>query len=125
MAQKETHVNGQAMAQMPKYRCHKEVWALKIERVDWGSESSGWLFPADKTFAPIEVSREWFAKHQPASGGYYVTYQDGYTSFSPADAFESGYTLIGERQVYAGRDRHVTGHPGEGKPQSIDLTSLL
>ncbi|MCK9988658.1 MAG: hypothetical protein AzoDbin1_05130 [Azoarcus sp.] len=27
-------------------------------------------------------------------GGYYVVYEDGYKSFSPAIAFESGYTRI-------------------------------
>ena len=33
-------------------------------------------------------------KHQPTVGGYYVVYKDGYKSFSPADAFESGYTRV-------------------------------
>lgn len=27
-------------------------------------------------------------------GGYYVVYEDGYESWSPAEAFEKGYTLI-------------------------------
>ena len=29
-----------------------------------------------------------------AVGGYYVVYEDGYKSFSPAGAFESGYTPL-------------------------------
>ena len=33
-------------------------------------------------------------KHKPEVGGYYVVYEDGYKSFSPAGAFESGYTLL-------------------------------
>jgi hypothetical protein len=33
-------------------------------------------------------------KHRPQVGGYYVLYEDGYHSFSPAPAFESGYSLI-------------------------------
>jgi hypothetical protein len=27
-------------------------------------------------------------------GGYFVVYDDGYTSYSPAAAFESGYSRI-------------------------------
>ena len=30
----------------------------------------------------------------PRVGGYYVVYADGYKSFSPATAFEEGYTKI-------------------------------
>ena len=33
-------------------------------------------------------------KHDPQAGGYYVVYADGYQSFSPAQAFEEGYTRI-------------------------------
>ena len=29
------------MADMPKYKCHKEVWALKIVRVDWAPDPGG------------------------------------------------------------------------------------
>jgi hypothetical protein len=31
-------------------------------------------------------------KHAPQVGGYYVRYPDGYESWSPAKAFEEGYT---------------------------------
>lgn len=34
------------------------------------------------------------AKHKPVAGGYFVVYEDGYESFSPAKAFEEGYTRI-------------------------------
>lgn len=40
------------------------------------------------------MSREWMTKHNPVVGGYLVLYDDGYCSFSPAEAFESGYTRI-------------------------------
>jgi hypothetical protein len=42
----------------------------------------------------ITVSENYIHKHNPQIGGYYVLYEDGYESFSPADAFESGYSLI-------------------------------
>lgn len=40
------------------------------------------------------MSPEYVAKHKPEVGGYYVVYEDGYKSFSPAGAFESGYTPL-------------------------------
>lgn len=82
-----------AAAEMPRYKCHKEVWALKIadlEMVDDGVK----ITPADKGYAPFVESVEYFDKHKPNVGGYYVVYKDGYKSWSPAEAFEDGYTAI-------------------------------
>lgn len=42
----------------------------------------------------VQVSGDYMMKHQPEVGGYYVFYPDGYESFSPAEAFESGYTEL-------------------------------
>jgi len=92
-------------APMPRYQCHKKVWALKIAQItpkpnpDTSGQSASasygaFITPADKGFAPIEVTAEYVIKHKPEVGGYYVVYDDGYTSYSPAAAFESGYTLI-------------------------------
>ena len=73
--------------EMPKYKSHKEVWALKIKSVDATT-----VTPEDAGYAPFEVPEQYIAKHDPKAGGYYVVYEDGYQSFSPAEAFESGYT---------------------------------
>jgi hypothetical protein len=115
-----------AQAEMPRYRCHKEVWALKIkeikrvepprfeglvcrgcstlgtacggcERCKWENENKDRQFlivPADAGYAQFPVSREYMVKHNPQVGGYYVVYKGGYASYSPADAFEDGYSLI-------------------------------
>lgn len=89
-----------AEAELPKYKCHKTVWALKIARIHepmLGSEGdgrSGYLYPEDQRYGAIAPGDEYFAKHKPQAGGYYVVYEDGYKSYSPAPAFESGYTLI-------------------------------
>ena len=89
-----------ASREMPKYECHKKVWALKIKAVAQGTQPTdlpggSWtLHPADDGYGPLEVSHEWYAKHKPEVGGYYVVYEDGYKSFSPAGAFESGYTPL-------------------------------
>lgn len=77
---------------MKKYQCYKVVDAFKIDRiVDNGPEKG--LFPKRPTGSVfVYVSAEWFDKHNPEVGGYYVRYKDGYDSYSPAEAFENGYT---------------------------------
>ena len=90
---------GHAAGEMPRYRCHKEVWALKIASVHHHPPGCGdpvevMLTPDDTRYAPFLVRREYVEKHHPVAGGYYVVYTDGYTSFSPAKAFEDGYTRI-------------------------------
>lgn len=96
-------------APMPQYECHKKVWALKINEVICHADADpsisieefaktdkfqGCHLMVENPFSPIPVDAEWYRKNKPQAGGYYVVYKDGYTSYSPADAFEEGYTLI-------------------------------
>jgi hypothetical protein len=113
-----------AASQMPKYRCHKDVWALKILDVQLAERPTvaeldailntegevpveilpdgsfapkglpGATLIVEEPFAPIVVDSSYVRRHMPKPGGYYVVYKDGYKSFSPADAFEDGYTRI-------------------------------
>ena len=87
-------MESQAMKEMPKYLCSKQVWALKIKRVDINHNGKALLLIEDDGYEPIEVSKEYVNKHQPESGGYYVIYVGGYKSFSPGDAFDAGYEII-------------------------------
>lgn len=91
--------------EMPRYRCHKEVWALKIIEVihkpnpdttgqSAASSYGATIVPAEPGYAAFDVPPEYVNKHQPEAGGYYVVYADGYASYSPAKAFEEGYTPI-------------------------------
>lgn len=88
----------QAGVEMPKYQCHKKVWALKIADIKMHDVGEGrgtvTITPAEKGYSPFEVDFRFLTKHQPKVGGYYVVYDDGYKSFSPAKAFEEGYTKI-------------------------------
>ena len=79
---------------MQKYECHKTVEAMKIHKVDTLADGSVTLVAKDS--GAFNVTKEWFERHEPQIGGYLVRYQDGYTSYSPAQAFEDGYTLIKE-----------------------------
>jgi len=87
----QTHTHG--FAEMPKYKCHKEVWALKIAHLQVGN-GVVLITPKDDGYAPFEVDISYQEKHKPEVGGYYVLYKDGYKSFSPAEAFEEGYTKV-------------------------------
>ena len=89
----------QVAREMPRYKSHKEVWALKIKDISLGHTHDdgteyGMITPEEEGYAPFEVSKEYFDKHKPNIGGYYVVYKDGYKSFSPAGAFEEGYTSV-------------------------------
>lgn len=81
-------------AEMPKYKCHKEVHALKIKDIQVNPDNSAVITPEDEGFASFPVAPDYVTKHNPQAGGYYVVYSDGYRSFSPASAFEEGYTRI-------------------------------
>jgi hypothetical protein len=90
--------------ELPKYTCHKQVWALKIAKIDkyeflrdpaTGNKPDNYytLFPENKRYGPFNVDEKYWNKHHPQIGGYYVQYKDGYQSYSPSKEFEDGYTL--------------------------------
>jgi len=118
-----------AAREMPCYKSHKHVWALKIKAIEranpptiqelqdlldsqeeipvtvnsYGSLSAqgkdvdeevvgAFITPEEDGYATFPVSRKYVLKHNPQVGGYYVVYADGYKSWSPAQAFEEGYT---------------------------------
>lgn len=81
-------------AEMPKYQCHKKVWALKIKKVVVNSDGTAVVTPSEKGFGEFDLESGYVNKHKPQAGGYYVQYEGGYESYSPEDAFESGYSLI-------------------------------
>lgn len=83
---------------MPRYKCHKEVWALKIKSIEFKREPNSTIraatiTPAEAGYGPFDVDAAYVNKHAPMPGGYYVAYDDGYKSYSPAAAFEAGYSL--------------------------------
>ena len=81
-----------ASREMPKYECHKKVWALKIAGIVGDQHGGVYFQPAEDGYDKVPMSPEYVAKHKPEVGGYYVVYEDGYKSFSPASAFESAFT---------------------------------
>lgn len=88
---------GAASMEMPRYKCHKEVWALEIDTVDtpdFPNISGATLSFKDKGYASVKVGRVMFSRYVPVPGDFYVQYKDGYKSFSPRKEFLDGYTKI-------------------------------
>lgn len=79
---------------LPEYQCHKVVRAAKIRDVEGFKDGSGILYMdhPDEGRVMTPVGIEYMSKHKPQAGGYFVVYEDDYQSWSPAEAFEEGYT---------------------------------
>lgn len=106
------------------FESHKTVEAYKIVSVmptnDGGKLS---LEKRDGSTLRVKVSHAYMLKHEPRAGGYYVKYVDGYESFSPAKAFEDGYTLLEDKSnvqyshldacVYPSRNKTIAVAPDE------------
>lgn len=81
------------------YKCHKVVKAVKVVEVHDTDEAS---ISRLVTVEGVDGYRQRVRISVPASlaigllipGCYYVVYEDGYTTISPAKAFEAGYNLI-------------------------------
>ena len=77
---------------MNRYKSHKEVEAFKITGIsELSTQGMTRLLGGSDVMV---VAQNYMDKHKPQVGGYYVRYADGYESWSPADAFEGGYTRI-------------------------------
>lgn len=91
---------------MKTYRSHKTVQAFKISRVETlqseeliggdGPRPDGAMLYDESGSMQASVAQAYLTKHRPKVGGYYVQYEDGYESWSPAEAFEGGYTEMTE-----------------------------
>lgn len=77
---------------LPRYNCHKSVWAGEITKLE-ASEEGAYLSMFHEGVIEIHVDSEFCIRHNPRVGGYLVIYDDGYMSYSPKEAFESGYTM--------------------------------
>ena len=84
------------MPTLPRYRCHKVVEAFKIGLIHQDPTGRATLTPALEAVRRIvgvfTVDAAYVTKHAPKVGGFFVRYEDGYCSWSPAEAFEAGYT---------------------------------
>lgn len=67
------------------------------------------IVPVEDNFPPFNVDGSFMAKHKPQAGGYFVVYTDGYQSYSPAKAFEEGYTRAEANALQLGAAARAVG----------------
>jgi hypothetical protein len=89
-------MEGTAMCEMPRYKSHKTVHALKIAAVEIHEDQSATIAPEDDGFAPFKTQPGWGERFKGSEDdrGYYVVYDDGYASWSPTKAFDEGYDRV-------------------------------
>ena len=78
---------------MPGWQCHKRVQAAKITHADRSLAEPDKITFTFENAAPYTTHLIAAFQRSDVVGGYFVRYDDGYESWSPASAFESGYTL--------------------------------
>lgn len=87
------------MTTMQLYHCHKIVEASKITLVTsisgTGEDNKPYIIPHKAEVETADgIFNVSYGEKMPAIGDYLVRYADGYVSWSPAKAFEEGYTAI-------------------------------
>jgi hypothetical protein len=80
-------------SKLPRWQSHKVVNAAKITAVE---DDGTMVLNASDNGRAIKVrpAERMFARYRPVPGDYYVIYEDGYASISPAATFESGYHML-------------------------------
>lgn len=84
---------------LPSYTGTKTVLAAKITGVTAAKDDKGNGLLCLEGESDWLISSDWLLKHCPPGGpqefvgGYLVIYEDGYTSWSPAEPFEKAYRL--------------------------------
>jgi hypothetical protein len=77
------------------------VWALKIAKVHHDEDGQGLAlgFEGNQFALRAFTSSQLEHKPVPEAGMYFVQYEGGYFSFSPADTFEKGYRSADEQPL--------------------------
>ena len=85
-------------AALTKWVCKKQVWAEKIINIRFnpnGDPKIQWELANGEM---ISVSPDLLCRGTTTpTGGYYVLYENGYESWSPADVFEAGYVKMEDK----------------------------
>lgn len=103
--------NSAPQTPMPGFISHKRVWALKIAKVHIDEDGQGIALQFEGSHFALRAFTSSQLKHKPIpeAGMYFVQYEGGYFSFSPADAFEKGYSPAEQEPVV----ENITLIPGK------------
>lgn len=90
----QNEMNAGFLALLPHWKCHKVVQAGRISLMARDEPNGMLMVHAEPSNMPFAVPLDFLRRHHPEIGGYFTVYEDGYISYSPAAAFEAGYSLI-------------------------------
>lgn len=79
---------------LPRYRSHKTVSALEIEKCTYHDPGDPIMYFIDTSYAPRRFGIKLVSRYSPVPGDFFVVYDDDYESFSPRKAFLEGYDKI-------------------------------
>lgn len=85
---------------LPRWQSHKQVYADKITSVCIIAGANGedrvehWELEGGGVIRALGVLRSRVPADVVPVGGYYVRYDDGWESWSPAKPFEEGYARV-------------------------------
>jgi hypothetical protein len=71
-------MNDEDQSEMPRYRSHKDVWALKIAAIDYDGppddriSHGATITPEEKGYAPFKVDAAYVSKHKPQAAGRHI-----------------------------------------------------
>lgn len=93
-----------AAVALHEYKSHKTVFAAKITEFRANGNPDMPDLVLGEVGGIVALLPDWHQRHNPQVGGYFIQYQDGYQSYSPAKAFEGGYTRVVTVQGLKGDD---------------------
>ena len=101
IAKMQQQENQLPQSPMPAFISHKRVWALKIAKVHTDEDGQGIALAFEGNHFAMRAFTSSQLEHKPVPevGMYFVQYEGGYFSFSPADAFEKGYSPAEQEPV--------------------------
>lgn len=79
---------------LPKYECHKYIWALQIKRIDPTADGGAIITPVEGGFAPFHIDADYLDKYRPVVGGYYVVDADENGCFLSEAEFQRDYVYM-------------------------------
>lgn len=84
-------------ANLPKYKCHRVVGAVKIKKIVGDMKGGATLIPAvDKKskIKPLYVSHNFMNTYNPKVDDYYAVNADGSVSVHNGKTFEKDFELV-------------------------------
>jgi hypothetical protein len=89
--------------QLAGYQCVLAVRAARIKEVIFGYDqvrdrNTTLLVPEDPRLAPIEVGKDFVAKHDPKGVGYFMVDHENEEHWMDVASFEKGFQLTDEAQ---------------------------